>query len=368
MDDRLKKSGTLATTPWASLSADFAKRKATGSIELDDASFITIVKFRGGAPVELRSGELVADEIAPEASLKERLAALAKLPGTTKYVVSETESAPKIPVKKISVRKAEVPKPEPKVAPTKPIVATVTSDDSVDIAVTVPPPVAQIAAAAGEIDVLVSEKPPALGPEIRVDADGLDAQSHYERAYKLLSNGAQNDADAALQKAFAVDPHHPDACALAIWLELQRIEDPKEAVLLELVTRLDAIIARAPRSERAFYYRGTIYKKLGKTAKATSDLEMAVELNPRSVSLARGLQLATKTAEEAEPAKAETVEYQSVVAPSKPSSSSRTRVALLAFFVVALGAVAVYVMLPPRLARERPPDFSWVPNEGPKAP
>src|SRR6185369_2286644 len=110
-----------------------------------------------------------------------------------------------------AAKPAPPPPPAKKPEPPPPIaIAKKEDEDSIDIAMnvaTVPPPVAEIVAGTtGKPDVLVTEKPDDGG--FKADAEGLDAQAHYERAYKLVSSGANDRAEEALAKAFALDPKH----------------------------------------------------------------------------------------------------------------------------------------------------------------
>jgi hypothetical protein len=75
------------------------------------------------------------------------------------------------------------------------------------------------------------------------------------------------------------------------WLEAMKPENQGPKPTNERIVMLDAAIATNPRLERAYFYRGMLYKRLGNQHAAARDFREAAELNPRNLDALREVRL-----------------------------------------------------------------------------
>jgi tetratricopeptide (TPR) repeat protein len=87
------------------------------------------------------------------------------------------------------------------------------------------------------------------------------------------------------------DPTQPDYLAMLAWLEASKPANQSPEKTLECIRMLDRAASMGGRSEKAFYWRGLLYKRLGKIDMATKDFRRVAEMNPRNIDAAREVRL-----------------------------------------------------------------------------
>ena len=119
----------------------------------------------------------------------------------------------------------------------------------------------------------------------------LDAATEFQKAEIMLR---RNDAAAAhelARKAHELDPDQADYLAMVVWLDAQKPEWLGKEKTLEKVALLDRCIKMNANCERAYFWRGMLYKRADEGNKALKDLKKAADLNPRNLDAAREVRL-----------------------------------------------------------------------------
>jgi len=119
----------------------------------------------------------------------------------------------------------------------------------------------------------------------------LDAATEFQKAEILLKRNDNNQALELAKKAYALDPEQADYLAMITWLEAQKPEWVGREKTLEKVAVLDKCIKMNANSERAYFWRGMLYKRIEETSKSMKDFKKASELNPRNLDAMREVRL-----------------------------------------------------------------------------
>ena len=75
------------------------------------------------------------------------------------------------------------------------------------------------------------------------------------------------------------------------WLDAQKPEWLSREKTLEKTLILDRCIVKNPNCERAYFYRGMLYKRADEPQKALKDFKRSAELNPRNLDAMREVRL-----------------------------------------------------------------------------
>lgn len=120
----------------------------------------------------------------------------------------------------------------------------------------------------------------------------LEAATEFQKAEILLKR-SQSDPQAyeIVKRCASLDPEQADYVATLAWLDAQRPEWFSREKTLEKVTLLDRCIQKSPSCERAYFYRGMLYKRIDEPVKALKDFKAAAELNPRNLDAMREVRL-----------------------------------------------------------------------------
>jgi curved DNA-binding protein CbpA len=119
----------------------------------------------------------------------------------------------------------------------------------------------------------------------------LEAATDFQKAEVCLKRNDPAQAEQLVRKAHAADPEQSDYLALLTWLEAQKPEFTSRDKTLEKIKILDGAINRSPKCERAYFYRGMLYKRIDEPGAAIKDFREASELNPRNVDAQREVRL-----------------------------------------------------------------------------
>lgn len=120
----------------------------------------------------------------------------------------------------------------------------------------------------------------------------LEAATEFQKAEILMKRNALDPQVFELvRRAVALDPDQADYMALYAWLESQLPQSQSRDKTKEKIAVLDRCIQKNPSSERAYYYRAMLYKRIDEGAKAIRDFKKVAELNPRNLDAAREVRL-----------------------------------------------------------------------------
>jgi tetratricopeptide (TPR) repeat protein len=75
------------------------------------------------------------------------------------------------------------------------------------------------------------------------------------------------------------------------WLIALKPENQSPEKTKECIQMLDRAIAMSDKCEKGYYWRGALYKRLGRASHAIRDFRRAAELNPRNIDAAREVRL-----------------------------------------------------------------------------
>ena len=79
--------------------------------------------------------------------------------------------------------------------------------------------------------------------------------------------------------------------ALFAWLNALKPENQSPEKTQESIKMLDKAASLSNRCEKAYYWRGMLYKRLGRNDMAAKDFKRVVDLNPRNIDAAREVRL-----------------------------------------------------------------------------
>jgi tetratricopeptide (TPR) repeat protein len=119
----------------------------------------------------------------------------------------------------------------------------------------------------------------------------LEAATEFQKAEIFMKRNDIAQAHELARKAYALDPEQADYLAMVTWLDAQKPEWVGREKTLEKIAVLDRCIKLNANSERAYFWRGMLYKRIDDTSKAMKDFKRAAELNPRNLDAMREVRL-----------------------------------------------------------------------------
>ena len=121
----------------------------------------------------------------------------------------------------------------------------------------------------------------------------VDASTQFQKAEVYFKRNDLVMAEEGVRRAIELDPTQPDYHAMLAWLIACKPESQSGQATLQAIRMLDRAVAMSDRSEKAFFWRGLLYKRLGKIDLSVRDFQKAFELNPRNIDAAREVRLHT---------------------------------------------------------------------------
>jgi hypothetical protein len=121
-------------------------------------------------------------------------------------------------------------------------------------------------------------------------ASSLTAAAAFQKAEFFLGRGDLAEAERLARQAIELDANAPEIQALAAWIDGSKVSAPPR-VVEDAVVRLSRALEASDSMERAFVWRATLLKKLGRLTEAVSDFKRAVELNPHNIDAAREVRI-----------------------------------------------------------------------------
>jgi tetratricopeptide (TPR) repeat protein len=119
----------------------------------------------------------------------------------------------------------------------------------------------------------------------------LEAATNFQKAEFYLKKNDLKEAEAHCRKARETDPQAPEYLAMLAWLEALKLENQNPEATQARIRMLDQAIAQNGKLERAYFYRGLLYKRLGDMRNAVRDFKSSAELNPRNLDAVREVRL-----------------------------------------------------------------------------
>jgi tetratricopeptide (TPR) repeat protein len=119
----------------------------------------------------------------------------------------------------------------------------------------------------------------------------LEAATNFQKAEFFLRRNDLKEAEALCRKAHEADPKPAEYLAMLAWLEAMKPENQGLDETLARIRMLDQAIVAAERLERAYFYRGMLYRRVGDLHSAVRDFRKAADLNPRNLDAVREVRL-----------------------------------------------------------------------------
>lgn len=121
----------------------------------------------------------------------------------------------------------------------------------------------------------------------------VEASTHFQKAEVCFKRNDMAQAEEFCRRAIELDDTQPDYHAMLAWLIALKPESQGGEATMQCIRMLDKAVALSAHCEKGFFWRGMLYKRLGKTEMATRDFKKAAELNPRNIDAVREVRLAT---------------------------------------------------------------------------
>jgi curved DNA-binding protein CbpA len=115
----------------------------------------------------------------------------------------------------------------------------------------------------------------------------LKAATAFQKAEVFIKRNNLAAAEVEARQALSDDPDQADHIALVAWLAAQKSDANVEASIKEL----DRALMIQPTNVRVLWYRGQLYKRIGKLGRAMRDFRYVVERDPRHVDAQREIRL-----------------------------------------------------------------------------
>lgn len=119
----------------------------------------------------------------------------------------------------------------------------------------------------------------------------LEAAMEFQKAEVLMRRNDTAAAYEIVKRCLALDPEQADYLALVTWLDAQKPEWIGREKTLEKVAVMDRCLKMNENCERAYFYRGMLYKRIDEHSKALKDFKKASDLNPRNLDALREVRL-----------------------------------------------------------------------------
>jgi tetratricopeptide (TPR) repeat protein len=119
----------------------------------------------------------------------------------------------------------------------------------------------------------------------------VEAASHFQKAEVCFKRNDFVQAETLCRRALELDATQPDYIAMLAWLVAMKPENQSPDKTLASIEQLTRAIKMSDKCEKAFFWRGLLFKRLGKNDLALKDFREAVELNPRNIDAAREVRL-----------------------------------------------------------------------------
>ncbi len=119
----------------------------------------------------------------------------------------------------------------------------------------------------------------------------VEAATDFQKAEVCFKRQDYAQAEALCRKAVKADATQPDYQAMLAWLISLKPESQSAEKVAECIQMLDRAVSTSDRCERGYFWRGMLYKRIGRADAAIRDFRRAYDLNPRNIDAAREVRL-----------------------------------------------------------------------------
>ncbi|MDP9037558.1 MAG: DnaJ domain-containing protein [Myxococcota bacterium] len=119
----------------------------------------------------------------------------------------------------------------------------------------------------------------------------VEAATDFQKAEVFFRKNDLVQAEAYCRRALEADSTQASYLALLAWLVAMKPENQSPEKMAHCIQMLDRAIALNERLEKGHFWRGMLYKRLGRIEIAMRDFKRAAEINPRNIDAARELRL-----------------------------------------------------------------------------
>ena len=119
----------------------------------------------------------------------------------------------------------------------------------------------------------------------------VEAATDFQKAEVCFKRQDYAQAETLCRKAAKADATQPDYHAMLAWLISLKPESQSAEKVAECIQMLDRAVAMSDRCERAYFWRGMLHKRVGRSDAAIRDFRRAYDLNPRNIDAAREVRL-----------------------------------------------------------------------------
>ncbi|HEX8791379.1 MAG TPA: DnaJ domain-containing protein [Polyangiaceae bacterium] len=121
----------------------------------------------------------------------------------------------------------------------------------------------------------------------------VDAATNFQKAEVCFKRNDMAQAETFCRKALDLDDTQPDYHALLAWLVAMKPESQSPEKTHACIKMLDKAISLSNRCEKAYFWRGMLNKRLGRTDLALKDFKRVADMNPRNIDAVREVRLHT---------------------------------------------------------------------------
>jgi tetratricopeptide (TPR) repeat protein len=121
----------------------------------------------------------------------------------------------------------------------------------------------------------------------------VEAAGAFQKAEVCFKRNDLGQAEGLCRRALELDDTQADYHALLAWLIAMKPESQSAEGTQICIQMLDRAIGMSQKCEKAFFWRGLLYKRLGKAGLALRDFRKVAELNPRNIDAVREVRLHT---------------------------------------------------------------------------
>ena len=120
----------------------------------------------------------------------------------------------------------------------------------------------------------------------------IEAATNFQKAEVCLRRNDIAQAEEICKKCIEADPDQADYVAMIAWIDALKPANQGPSATQDLIGRLSRAITMNAHCERAYFYRGMLYKRIQREPEAVKDFRKAYDLNPRNVDAQREVRLA----------------------------------------------------------------------------
>ena len=122
----------------------------------------------------------------------------------------------------------------------------------------------------------------------RAPVEETNAALEFSKAELYLKRRAYDQAEEHCRRAREAEPANADYVALLTWIAVERAGTGMQPEQIhDHIEALSLALKLNDRCERAYFYRGQLYKRLNRPDKAYQDFKATEEINPKNIDAAR---------------------------------------------------------------------------------